>query len=59
MPTIEEIENELKDKHKLDERNIMNTAKINILFKSSYGDVTPVFFVEGRVQDLQTERDSI
>lgn len=59
MPTIEEIENELKDKHKLDERNIMNTAKINILFKSSYGDVTPDFFVEGRVQDLQTERDSI
>ena len=30
--------------------------KINILFESSYGGVSPDFFVEGRVQDFQDER---
>ena len=59
MPTIEEIENELKDEYKLDESNAINAAKINIMFESSYGDVTHDFFAEGRVQDYQVERDSL
>ena len=33
--------------------------KINILFESSYGGASPDFFVEGRVQDLQDERDPL
>ena len=59
MRRIEEIENELKDEYKLDESNAINAAKINIMFESSYCDVTHDFFAEGRVQDYQVERDSL
>ena len=33
--------------------------KINVLFESSFGSASPDFFVEGRVQDIQDERDSL
>jgi len=44
MPTIEEIENELKD-------------KTDTLFESAYGGASPDFFSSGRVQGVQEERD--
>ncbi len=33
--------------------------KINILFESSFGGASPDFFVEGRVQDFQSEREQL
>ena len=33
--------------------------KVNALFGSSFGSASPDFFVEGRVQDIQDERDSL
>lgn len=33
--------------------------KINILFESGFGDASPDFLVEGRIQDAQDERASL
>lgn len=33
--------------------------KINLLFESSYGGASPDFFIEGRFQDAQDERESL